>query len=140
MKQSTYYFSHDYNAANDVKILFIREKFGMQGYGVYWYIIESLAQSNGVLPINIIPVLAMQMQVDKEIVKSIITDFDLFSLNENNFSSERLRKHLELRNTLKQKGKEGANIRWGNRGGISGGNAKEIKGNENISIDKIVIR
>jgi len=36
-----------------------------------------------------------------------------------------------LRKTLSDKGKEGAEARWGNRGAIRDGNAKERKGKEN---------
>jgi hypothetical protein len=140
MKKSTYYFSHDYNAANDVKVLFLRQKHGMLGYGVYWYIIESLAQSNGELPIKIIPVLAMQMQVDKTIVESIIYDFGLFVPRETTFVSNRLLQHLSLRNTLKEKGKEGAAKRWGNGEANSHANAKKSKEKENEPIGKIIIR
>lgn len=144
MKKSTYYFSHDYNAANDVKILFLRQRYGMLGYGVYWYIIEQLAQSNGELPNKIIPVLAMQMQVELDMVKSIIHDFDLFVPRETSFVSQRLLQHLSLRNTLKEKGREGANKRWGNSGGNGVANAKEIKGkeskvNENNIVNRIII-
>ena len=40
MKKDTFYFSHDYNAHNDVKILFMRQQLGMEGYGIYWFLIE----------------------------------------------------------------------------------------------------
>ena len=61
----SYYFSHDYNSANDVKILFLRQQLGMEGYGIYWFLVENLAQAGGILPLNITPVLAMQMQTNK---------------------------------------------------------------------------
>jgi len=140
MKKNTYYFSHDYNAANDVKILFLRQKYGIKGYGIYWFIIESLAQSGGQLPLNIIPVLSMQMQVESSIVEDIILNFGLFVSRETIFVSERLLNHLDLRNKLIEKGKQGAAIRWGNRGAISNPNGKEIKEKENDSLTRIVIR
>jgi len=144
MKRTTYYFSHDYNAANDVKILFLRQKLGMQGYGIYWFIIESLAQSNGILPYEIIEVLAMQMQVDYKIVHSVIYDFGLFvsrGTGDNKyFVSQRLLHHLDLRNTLKEKGKQGAAKRWGNAPPNGNPNANETKLNENKGVDRIVIR
>lgn len=43
MKEA-YYFSHDSNASQDPKILALRAEFGMQGYGVYWGVIEALRQ------------------------------------------------------------------------------------------------
>lgn len=144
MKKTTYYFSHDYNAANDVKILFLRQKLGIEGYGIYWFIVEQLAQSDGELPNDIIPVLAMQMNVDVTKVEQVINQFGLFVSRGTSFHSERLLNHLELRNTLKEKGKQGAYKRWGNRGAIDNPNgnpnAKERKVNENNIVDRIVIR
>ena len=52
MKKETFYFSHDYNARNDTKILYMRQELGMEGYGIYWYLIEALADSGGILPLK----------------------------------------------------------------------------------------
>ena len=139
MKSKSYYFSHDYNAANDTKILFLRHQLGMEGYGLYWFLIERLADAGGKLPIELIPVLAMQMQSTDIKVKGVITQFDLFTIDDGEFWSERLQSHLGLREKLSQSGKNGALNRWGNgeanRGAIGEGNAKkrkekEIKGKE----------
>jgi hypothetical protein len=134
MKSSTYYFSHDYNAANDTKILFLRHQLGMEGYGIYWYLIEQLANAGGKLPLELIPVLAMQMHCTDVKVNGVLMNFDLFTIESGEFWSHRLQDHLELRLKLSQSGKAGANNRWKNGGAIGGaigeGNAKERKGKE----------
>jgi len=130
MKSNTYYFSHDYNAANDTKILFLRHQLGMEGYGIYWYLIEQLANAGGKLPLELIPVLAMQMHCTDVKVNGVLMNFDLFTIESNEFWSERLQNHLELRLKLSESGKTGANNRWGNREAIGEGNAKESKGKE----------
>ena len=134
MKSSTYYFSHDYNAANDTKILFLRHQLGMEGYGIYWYLIEQLANAGGKLPLELIPVLAMQMHCTDVKVNGVLMNFDLFTIESGEFWSHRLQEHLELRLKLSQSGKAGANNRWKNGGaigeGIGEGNAKERKGKE----------
>jgi hypothetical protein len=144
MKSSTYYFSHDYNAANDTKILFLRHQLGMEGYGIYWYLIEQLANAGGKLPLELIPVLAMQMHCTDVKVNGVLMNFDLFTIESGEFWSHRLQDHLELRLKLSQSGKAGANNRWKNGGAIGGamgeGNAKErkvkeIKGNINLLED-----
>lgn len=112
MKKDTFYFSHDYNSAIDTKILFLRQQLGMEGYGIYWYLVESLANSGGYLPFKIIPVLAMQMQVPEIKVKAVIDGFELFKIFEGSFYSERLNQHLDLRKILSEKGIEGAKKRW----------------------------
>lgn len=115
MKSYTFYFSHDFNAHNDVKILFLRQQLGMEGYGIYWYLIESLAESGGILPLKIVPVLAMQMQTNEVKVSAVITEFDLFSVVDDQFFSVRLNEHLSKVNNIKainsQKGKRSAEIR-----------------------------
>jgi len=135
MKKS-YYFPHDYNSSNDIKCLFLRQSLGMEGYGIFWFLVEQLANAGGKLPIKIIPVMAMQMQVTETKVHAVITKFDLFQLDENNFfCSVRLNYHLNIRKTLSEKGKQGALNRWGNgeanggaiRDSIGEGNAKEKK-------------
>jgi len=144
MKKDTFYFSHDYNASQDAKILFLRQQLGMEGYGIYWFLVESLAQAGGMLPCRILPVLAMQMQVTEIKVKAVIDQFDLFKMHEDSFYSERLNLHLQMRATLSQKGLEGAAKRWEkqrllsppNSPPIGEGNAKERKGKEKKGKEK----
>ena len=42
MSKDAYYFPHDSNARQDIKILKLRIKHGWAGYGLYWGIIEAL--------------------------------------------------------------------------------------------------
>jgi hypothetical protein len=145
MKKNTYYFSHDYNAANDVKILFMRQQLGMEGYGIYWFLIEHLADAGGKLPLKIIPVLAMQMHSQEVKVRAVIQEFDLFQVIDDEFFSVRLIEHLIVRNTLSESGKKGAAKRWDSHPinpPIEEGNAKESKGKEikgkEIKVNSIV--
>jgi len=130
MKNKSYYFSHDYNAANDTKVLFLRHQLGMEGYGIYWFLIERLAEAGGKMPLELIPILSMQMQSTDVKVKGVITQFDLFTIEEGEFWSERLQAHLGLREKLSQSGKNGAANRWGNGVAIGEANANKIKENE----------
>lgn len=101
MKKNTYYFSHDYNSRNDTKILFLRMQLGMEGYGIYWYLIEALAESGGTLPLQLIPVLAMQMHTTEAKVKAVVNGFNLFEIIDEQFFSIRLNEHLEKVNQIK---------------------------------------
>jgi uncharacterized protein YdaU (DUF1376 family) len=115
MKKNTYYFSHDYNARNDTKVLFLRMQLGMEGYGIYWYLIESLAESGGTLPLQLIPVLAMQMHTTEAKVNAVVNAFNLFEITDDLFFSIRLNEHLEKVNQIKisasERGKLSANKR-----------------------------
>ena len=102
MKNNTSYFSHDYNASNDYKILLMRNKLGIKGYGIYWFLIERLADAGGYLPIEMIPIYSAQMQVEPEEVNQLLSDFNLFQFTKNQFFSERLIRHLQLRNQEKE--------------------------------------
>jgi hypothetical protein len=115
MKNNTLYFFHDFNAHNDFKILFLRQQLGIEGYGIYWFLIESLADSGGVLPLKIVPVLAMQMQTSEAKVTSVINNFDLFVVDDNNFFNTRLIENLKKIDNIKQinsqKGKKSGEAR-----------------------------
>lgn len=110
MKKSSYYFQHDYNASNDAKILFLRQQLGMEGYGIYWFILEQLVQAGGYLPLKIIPVLAMQCQTQEVKVEAVVKGFDLFEIQEDTFFSCRLIEHLEIRKDIAQKNSEKGKI------------------------------
>ena len=128
----SYYFQHDYTASQDIKILFLRQQLGIEGYGIYWFIIEQLAISGGVMPMKIIPVLAMQMQTPQDKVLAVIRNYGLFVItSEEDFFSSRLMQQLDYRKFLSESGKAGAKNRWNNRGAIGEAigtpNAKERK-------------
>ena len=40
--KETFYFSHDYNARSDAKIKRMIYSLGIEGYGIYWALIEDL--------------------------------------------------------------------------------------------------
>jgi len=136
--QKSYYFQHDYNAASDSKILFLRQQLGMEGYGIYWFVLEQLAQAGGFLPLKIIPVLAMQSQTQETKLNAVVKNYELFELHEDQFFSTRLNAHLQIRKHLSDKGKAGALKRWHttqldsppNSHPISDPNAKERKVNK----------
>jgi len=88
---------------------------GMEGYGIYWYLIESLAESGGTLPLQLIPVLAMQMHTTEAKVNAVVNVFGLFEITDEQFFSLRLNDHLEKVNQIKlsasQRGKLSAEKR-----------------------------
>lgn len=142
---NSYYFNHDFSAFTDTKILFLRQQLGMEGYGIFWVILEQLGLSGGRLPLKIIPVLAMQMQTQEVKVKAVITEFDLFEIDGDGFFNSRLNDQLGRIKKMTEGGKIGAEMRWKNGGGIRGGiaggitppNAKrEIKERKRESVKK----
>lgn len=116
----SYWLEHDYNAANDAKILFLRQQLGMEGYGIYWFIVEQLVQAGGKLPMKVVPVLSMQTQTQESKVRAVIEGYELFKIEDGLFFSIRLNKHIDTRKEFSEMGKLGAEKRWKNRGAIRG--------------------
>jgi hypothetical protein len=111
MGKDTFYFSHDYNARNDEKIKELIFKHGMQGYGIYWSVIEDLYQNSNVLRGNFARI-SLELQVDEKIVISVICEFDLFVFNGNNFSSLSVQKRLDERTSKSEKARLSVSKRW----------------------------
>lgn len=95
-EKNTFYFSHDCNARNDEKLIAVRMRHGAEGYGIYFMIIERLMESTGYMSVKDYNVIAFDLRVSAEKVKSIIEDFELFSFAEDGrFFSESLTRRLE---------------------------------------------
>lgn len=108
------YISHDIKASSDAKIVKLLIKHGNKGYGLYWRIIEEMAQQGGKLTLDY-NVLGYTFRESAEVIKSIINDFGLFVVSEDKtFSSNRLSKEIDFINEKSQKAREKANKRWKN--------------------------
>ena len=138
MSKDTFYFSHDYNARNDIKIKRLIAKHKFTGYGIYWAIVEELYNNANALPLDY-ECIAFDLNIDIELLKSIINNFDLFVIDNGFFGSLSIQKRLEQRNEKSIKARESANKRWNksdsNANALqtqSDSNAiKESKGKEN---------
>jgi uncharacterized protein YdaU (DUF1376 family) len=111
MSKETYYFSHDYNARSDPKIKRLIAKHGMQGYGIYWGIVEDLYNNANALPTQY-DVIAFDMRCEEKVVKSIVNDFGLFAFNGESFGSPSVGRRLDERNKRSASARESANARW----------------------------
>lgn len=118
--KETYYFSHDCNARNDVKILKLRRKLGMEGYGIYWALVEMLREEElYILQIKYIDEIAFSLSVDVEKLNSVIYDFELFVIENEGFYSDRLMrsmdKYKEMLNKKSKAGQKGMKNRYDNK-------------------------
>lgn len=109
--KETYYFSHDYNARSDEKIKRLIRRHGMTGYGIFWSIIEDLYQNTNVLRTEYDGI-AYELRADVEMVKSVINDFDLFTINGDEFSSTSVEYRLNKMAAKSQKAANSVRIRW----------------------------
>jgi len=108
----TEYFSHDYDSREDEKIQELIYKLGMEGYGIYWSVVEMLYKNDGYMQTHYERI-AHALHVDSKQVKSVVTEFGLFDINETTFHSESVLRRLELRKDKSVSAKKAADARWG---------------------------
>lgn len=119
MKKDTYYFSHDANAKDDPKCMLLIDQLGLEGYGIFWVLVETLrSQPDYKCPMNIVPSLARRFNTTAEKMKAVILGYDLFGTDETDvFFSESLLRRMELsdakRLKLSEAGKRGYAIKSG---------------------------
>ncbi len=110
--KDTYYFSHDYNARADIKIKKLISRHGMTGYGIFWAIVEDLYNNANALPTDYESI-AFDVRSDRNLVESVITEFDLFVIDGATFGSSSVERRLNERNAKSDKARESARKRWG---------------------------
>jgi len=108
------YFLHQSNSFYDYKIIKMRSKLGMEGYGIFWAVLELLFTEENKLCIDDYEPLAYSLQCDADKLKAVIEDFDLFVVEDGCFYSKRLNNHIEEINNKSNKAKENASKRWNN--------------------------
>jgi hypothetical protein len=111
MPKDTFYFSHDYNSRNDEKIKKLIRKHGMQGYGIFWAIVEELYNNANALHLDYDGI-AFDLRTESEIIKSVLHDFDLFVFNGDNFGSLSVQNRINNRQDKSQKARDSAYSRW----------------------------
>lgn len=113
------YFSHDSNARNSDRLLPVRMRYGAEGYGIYFMLLERLREEPEYMSVKDYNMLAFDLRVDTGKLKSIVEDFGLFTFTDNGecFYSKGFKKRMELKDKksskLSEAGKRGAKKRWG---------------------------
>lgn len=111
MKEA-YYFSHDSNSRNDGKILNLRIKHGMRGYGIFWSIIEMLRDESNYKMRMECERIAFELHEDSELIRSVLQDFDLFIIEDGFLWSESLLRRMQMKDEKSNKARESALKRW----------------------------
>lgn len=116
-KKDAYYFSHDSNAKDDPKCVLLIEQLGLEGYGIYWILVETLRdQPNFTYPLKLISALARRYNTTSEKMKAVVMGYDLFIVENDSFffsSSliQRMNLYLDKKAKLSQAGKKGAQVK-----------------------------
>lgn len=112
MSKDTYWFSHDYNARTDGKLLKLRMKHGMEGIGVYWCIVEMLYEENGFISLQDYERITFELRTNEELVRTVINDFGLFEVNCERFWSNSALERLAVRKDKSEQARAAINVRW----------------------------
>lgn len=114
MKRDSYYFPHDSNAGNDPKIMILISQFGLEGYGIYWTLIEYLReQPEYTGHLLILKVLAQRNFASEEKFKAVVFNYGLFQIkDEMFFFSESLINRMKPLDEKREYYRELANKRW----------------------------
>jgi hypothetical protein len=96
--KETCYFSHDANAKDDFKIMLLIEELGLEGYGIFWILIETLReQQNYKYPLKLLSVLARKYNTTLAKLEVVVRNYHLFEIeNECFFFSRSLNRRMEV--------------------------------------------
>ena len=111
--KDVYWFKHDSNARNDIKIQALRHEYNVAGYGMFFMIIEIMRESdNNKLPYNkkfsnvgIARDLGVDVDLLISFIDSCINDYELFQCDGEYFWSESLNNRLYEHEMKKEKRK-----------------------------------
>lgn len=144
MQKDTYYFSHDYHARSDKKIIRLLAKEGIDAIGIYWCLIEMLYEEGGFLPLEECDCIADELRTQCERIETVIKSYKLFDNDGVRFWSKSVLNRIDLRNEKSKKAQQSAKNRWDKHANAmqshSDGNAiKERKGNKRKGKESIFI-
>lgn len=137
MSKDAYYFSHDSNAHKDPKILKLRAKYGWEGYGIYWAIIETLREQNNYKWLsNDKALLSYSFANGEPLINDVLNyciEIELLIDDGEYIYSESLLTRMnvweEKRKKRSEAGKKGAQKRWNDSDSM--GDQKQSYGNAN---------
>ncbi len=107
--KDAYYFSHDSNAKDDPKCVLLIEQLGLEGYGIFWVLIETLRdQPEYKYPLVLLPALARRYNTTAQKMEAVVKGYGLFQFTDNEFFFShslinRMKKLEEKRELQRQK-------------------------------------
>lgn len=124
MKKDAYYFPHFCNARHDRKIMRLRKELGVEGYGIFFMLLEVLReQIDFKYPMQDIDLLAEEFGCSEQKIKVVICNYQLFQLDESEqFFSPKLMLYLEPYLNMKEQRR---------LAGIRSGEIRRLKSAEN---------
>lgn len=109
------YFSHDFYARLDPKLVRLRHQGGLEAYGFYWLLVEIMQENEGE-PIDAAPeILKHQMQISAKKIKKflrILAENQLIFQKNGRILSDSVQKRSKKRKETREKALENIKKRW----------------------------
>lgn len=107
LKAKQPYFQHDLSAAEDMKLKKVIKKYGYEGYGLFWRIVEFMHK-------NELSVGDEDLVVESETEKiiCILNDFGLFYTQNSVYQNDRINRNIAEIEEKSNKAKNAIEIRW----------------------------
>jgi hypothetical protein len=125
--KDAYWFKHDSNAKDDPKCVMLIEQLGLEGYGIYWMLVETLRdQPDYKYPLHLVPALARRYNTSAQKVEAVIKGYQLFTTDgEQFFFSLSLLERMKEYDGKRQQARMAAKTRW-NKQELCGRNADAL--------------
>lgn len=111
MSAKSHFFSHDFNARNNYKLLELRADYGWEGYGLFWAICEVIAENDKPLPYDRVGAVSVSLGVTKQFLAEFIKqclELGIFIEREDGVTSESLELRLDhKREVIKKRSEAG---------------------------------
>lgn len=83
--KDAYYFPHFCNARHDRKIKRLRKELGLEGYGIFFMLLEVLREQTDLrYPMNDLDLLADEMGTSEQKVRIVVCNYQLFEIDREN--------------------------------------------------------
>jgi hypothetical protein len=110
MSKDTFWFRHDSNARNDVRIVKLRRLAGLEAVGLYWCVVECLREANAYqLPETAIDDLCFEFRCDKKLF-DLLFECELFSKKDSHFFSKSLKTRMKKYDKVCDKRRESGRL------------------------------
>jgi len=113
MAKDAYYFSHDSNSRHDPKCLKLQAKFGMEGYGIFWVVVETLREHTEYkVPLSDIDAIDMDCKCNAKAVIDYCIEMGLLCSDDTFFWAPSLLKRMKHLDKIRVKRSASAKKRW----------------------------
>jgi hypothetical protein len=106
------WFKHDFKARTHPRLQRIQMRWGMEGIGLYWSVIEMLYEQNGVLMLSECDAYAFALRTDSERLATFMRESGAFIIDGDVVISDTVNERIKERGDKSEKASISAKKRW----------------------------